>query len=157
MPAQWFEWCRTHSMGRNSYPRQRPLTLVQQQYFLTVRFPDLRVRVRGDKLYCVGELQPSAISDKYTVELTYKLSGRPKVHVLKPRLRLACGCSRLPHVFDGNELCLYLGGEWRPDMRISDYIIPWISAWLLFYEVWLATGFWEGGGTHPDAPQHKSA
>jgi hypothetical protein len=144
-------------MGRSSYLRQRPLTLIQQRYFLTARFPDFLVQIVRNQLRCVGKFRPSAISDEYTVELLYKIPGNPKVHVLLPKLRLASGCDRLPHVFKGNELCLYLEGQWRPDMRISHYIIPWISAWLRFYEVWLATGFWEGGGTHPDWPQHKSA
>ena len=45
--------------------------------------------------------------------------------------------------------CLYSERQWRPDLRISEYIIPWIYVWLRFYEVWLATGYWEGGGTGP--------
>jgi hypothetical protein len=39
---------------------------------------------------------------------------------------------------------------------VADYIIPWISCWLYFYEVWLATGTWIGGGTHPEKPEHCS-
>src|SRR5258708_2710593 len=109
-----FGWYRTPSMGRNSFLRQKPLTLVQQKYFLTANFPDFVVQILGDRLRCVGELQPSAISDRYTVELVYRISGHPRVHVLRPELRLAPCCKRLPHVFDANELCLYLGGQWRP-------------------------------------------
>ena len=143
-------------MARNRCIRQRPLTPIQQWYFLSVMFPQFRAKHTRNELQCVGELQPTDISDIYTIELTYKVPTRPKVHVLEPKLQLAPGCERLPHVFDGNELCLYLAGEWRPEMRIAHAIIPWISAWLYFYEVWLATGSWEGGGTHPNALQHKS-
>lgn len=140
----------------NSYPRQRPLTLVQQRYFLEITFPHFLVRTTRKELHCVGTIKPSPMSDTYKVELTYKIPLRPKVHVLGPVLRLATGCDRLPHVFDGDELCLYVSGDWRPDMKISHFIVPWISVWLRFYEFWLATGSWEGGGTHPNAPQHKS-
>lgn len=33
----------------------------------------------------------------------------------------------------------------RKDL-ISDTIIPWVADWLLYYELWLATGEWLGGG-----------
>jgi hypothetical protein len=62
---------------------------------------------------------------------------------------LAAGHAKLPHVFRENDLCLYLTGEWRPDLKISEYILPWISFWLFFYEVWLLTGEWLGGGHEP--------
>jgi hypothetical protein len=144
-------------MGQSRSLRQRPLTLTQQRYFLGVTFPDFFVQVIRNELRCVGEIRPLAICDNYTVEVLYKIPTRPRVRVLRPELRLASGHSRLPHVFEGNDLCLYSDGQWRPDLRISEYIIPWIYFWLRFYEVWLATGYWEGGGTHPNAPQHKSS
>jgi hypothetical protein len=31
-------------------------------------------------------------------------------------------------------------------MMIATTIIPWLALWLYYYEVWLATGHWEGGG-----------
>ena len=44
--------------------------------------------------------------------------------------------------------CLFYpaGREWRSDMKIATSIVPWLSLWLYYYEVWLATGEWEGGG-----------
>lgn len=143
-------------MARDRFVRQKPLTLAEQSYFLKTAFPQFAVKVNRTELRCIGELHPGNLSDNYTVKIVYSIPLRPKVHVLSPELRLAKGCDRLPHVFDGNELCLYLAGEWRPDLRISDYIIPWIALWLRFYEVWLGTGSWEGGGTHPEAPWQKS-
>ena len=91
------------------------------------------------------------MSDTYTVELEYQVPTRPRIRVVRPTLRLAPGRERLPHVFEGNELCLHILGEWRPDQVISDFIVPWISAWLFFYEVWLATGEWFGGGHEPSS------
>ncbi len=143
-------------MARNSYVRQKPLTLAQQCYFLRATFPQFVAETTRTELRGVGTLRPSAVSDTYTIKVTYNIPLRPRVHVLSPQLQLAPGCKRLPHVFEGNELCLYLAGDWRPEMRISDFIVPWITLWLRFYEVWVVTGSWEGGGTHPDAPWHKS-
>lgn len=35
-------------------------------------------------------------------------------------------------------------------MRIANTILPWTSLWLYYYEIWLGTGKWEGGGDHPE-------
>jgi len=47
--------------------------------------------------------------------------------------------------------CLFLpgSGEWRSDLLIARTVVPWLSEWLYFYEVWRATGEWLGGGEHP--------
>lgn len=31
-------------------------------------------------------------------------------------------------------------------MLIANTIVPWTSEWLFYYEIWLATGQWHGGG-----------
>jgi hypothetical protein len=93
--------------------------------------------------------------DTYTVEINYEVPKRPSVHVLHPELRLAEGKTALPHVFPGNALCLHLNCDWRPDQRISDFIIPWISVWLYFYEVWVVTREWLGGGHEPSVKKDE--
>jgi hypothetical protein len=133
-------------MARSRYFQQRPLTLTEQGYFVRTTFPDFRVETKRDELRCVGELRPTSTSDVYTIELVYRVPDRPKVRVVRPELKLAPGHKRLPHVFPGNDLCLHLQGDWRPDLPISRFVVPWISEWLSFYEDWLATGEWFGGG-----------
>jgi hypothetical protein len=138
-------------MGRNNraFPQQRPLTPAQQGYFVKLSFPGFQITTTRNQLRCIGVLRPSQIGDAYTVELEYDVPDRPRVHVLRPELRLAEGKTKLPHVFPGNELCLHLYTDWRPEQRISEFIVPWISVWLYFYEVWLITGEWLGGGHEP--------
>jgi hypothetical protein len=34
-------------------------------------------------------------------------------------------------------------------MLYTETIVPWISEWLMYYELWLSTGEWLGGGIHP--------
>jgi hypothetical protein len=48
-------------------------------------------------------------------------------------------------------LCLYHPREksWHNELLLSEVIVPWISEWLLFYEIWSITGEWKGGGSHP--------
>ena len=63
-----------------------------------------------------------------------------------------------PHIYfntadpQNPRLCLYDPKErfWSPEEYIAETIIPWASDWLFFFEGWLATGEWEGGGRHPE-------
>lgn len=65
---------------------------------------------------------------------------------------------RPPHIYSNKTdpqnpwLCLYDPRErlWRPDESIAETIIPWTCDWLFFFEGWLTTGKWEGGGRHPE-------
>jgi hypothetical protein len=49
------------------------------------------------------------------------------------------------------DICVHRPEEWAPSSFIADTIMPWISQWLRFYEVWQQTGSWEGEGSHPEA------
>jgi hypothetical protein len=133
-------------MGQSRYPKQKAITAAEQAYFLRLAFPRFRILSARNHLRCVGTLQPTAASDIYTIEIFYMVPRRPRVRVLDPELQLAAGKTKLPHVFEENDLCLYISGDWRPDLRISEFIVPWISFWLYFYEFWLLTGEWLGGG-----------
>ena len=47
------------------------------------------------------------------------------------------------------QLCLNMPYEFDYSLRIIDTIIPWTQEWLYFYEIWLTTGEWRGGGHTP--------
>jgi hypothetical protein len=34
-------------------------------------------------------------------------------------------------------------------MLIADSTVPWSVEWLIYYEIWKATGDWHGGGELP--------
>ena len=59
------------------------------------------------------------------------------------------GLEDLPHVFDGDELCLCYPRQFNPRILIAKTIIPWASEWLLHFEFFLITGAWHGGGHEP--------
>jgi hypothetical protein len=42
-------------------------------------------------------------------------------------------------------------------MFIDKTIVPWCYLWLFYFEDWLATGEWKGGGIHPETPDGKDA
>ncbi len=98
-------------------------------------------------------LQPTPLSRLYRIKLIYNINKNPEVYVLYPeQLELYPGKVKLPHVYSTKKqnLCLYFphANEWRKGMMVAKTIIPWASEWLQFYEIWLATGEWLGGGVH---------
>jgi hypothetical protein len=126
-------------------------TLAQQAYQLG-RLPlARRSTAKAGRLRWEGQLQPTPRSECYLVRIDYAPPGTPDILVLSPQLeRPEAGV--LPHVYDGDRLCLYYPGEWHSRMRIDTTILPWISEWLLFYELWLFTGRGLGGGHGTPAP-----
>jgi hypothetical protein len=134
----------------------KPLTLDLQKYHMQRLWPQFTAATnRGNRASWTGTLQPTAMSNTYTVEFAYTARWRPEIRVLSPELRVRLGCSRLPHVFREGTLCVHTAWEWRGDLIIAQTIVPWTSTWLYFYEKWYQTGYWCGEGTHPDLPQHK--
>ena len=118
-----------------------------------------------------GRLAPTA-QRSYLVEVTYKtpIMGemftisqiQPRVRVLDPRLEKHPDYEEgpTPHVYWDQEaldypvLCLFSleGKEWGLDDLIAETTIYWAARWLYFYEGWLATKMWKGGGRHPGHP-----
>lgn len=116
----------------------------------------LRQKRRQVEVTWVGTIQPTQLSDQYLVSVRQRVSWCPDVRVLSPPLRLAPGAKKLPHVYGDGSLCLHTQEDWDPSRFVADCVVPWISCWLYFYEVWLVTGAWVGGGTHPEKPEHCS-
>jgi hypothetical protein len=145
-------------MARHKYIRPRWLTISQQDWWMRSRYPQFRSTTnRGNRITWTGALQPAARSALYQLEIIYVVPGRPEIRVLEPELIKREGCEELPHVFPGDLLCVHEASDWNATMPIATTIIPWICGWLYFYEVWLDTGYWEGEGTHPERPEHRSA
>ena len=102
-----------------------------------------------ERLVWLGELTPAEYTATYEVLIDHQIGKAPLVYVAPPRLQLLDG-QALPHVYPLNTLCLFLGNrEWHQSISIADTLVPWASEWLLFYELWLTTGDWLGGGEHP--------
>jgi len=128
----------------------KKINLALQQLHLKKLFSSSSTRIQRNRLVWESDIRPMVLSQVYTVRLTYKLGGHPRINVLKPEL-ITPEDKCLPHTYQGDRLCLYYPGstDWRGDMLLSITIVPWISEWLFYYEIWLATGEWFGGGTHP--------
>ena len=138
----------------------RPAALSQaKQIFAMARYQQFRVRcVRDREVRWTGTWRPTELSPEYCIEITYPQGRRPRIAILSPILPLGPGHTKLPHVFEGQkDICVHTSDEWNSGKLIADTILPWVSQWLYFYEVWALTGKWFGKGTHPDAPQHRES
>lgn len=68
---------------------------------------------------------------------------------------------KIPHLYEQPlpdqppKLCLYLpsDNDWNTLSPIADYIVPWISEWLLNYELWHVTGHWASVEAPHNAPK----
>ena len=134
------------------YFNTKKLTVAQQAVALRGLYPEAQCKSRRENLHWTGLLTPSPLSASYTVTVVYRKDASPKTYVCQPKLIVPVGKS-LPHVYSQKEqrLCLYYprgGREWNESMSIARTIVPWASEWLFFYELWLATGDWLGGGIH---------
>ena len=96
------------------------------------------------------------MSRTYSVRLEYDAWDVPRVFVRAPDLVALAGGRKLPHVYSERptRLCLYLPGsrDWHRDLSLAATVVPWTYLWLYYFEDWLVTGEWKGGGQHPPRP-----
>lgn len=132
----------------------RPLTAAQQ-------FANLRRNpiCAGTGVLHAGRLiwhytaSPTPLSRNYQLRIDYRQGDVPQVFVDDPDLVILAEGRRLPHVYEQKptRLCLYLPRtrEWSGCMRIDQTIAPWAALWLFYFEEWLDSDAWKGGGEHP--------
>lgn len=140
-----------------TYQRQKPLSLAQQYAALRSDWPEGNLRLDKQGLTWTGLLRPTPLSRHYPVRLTYTLPSKPpRMRVLGGLLKDLAPGRRIPHLYSqqAEELCLYTPwlDEWQPHLRLSRTLLPWALLWLLYFEDWLVTDDWQGGGTHPGQP-----
>ncbi len=138
--------------------RRAPTTrLTPAQQWFRLRAAGLdggKGQVRNGTLTWEFYIRPSPISRRYHIRLVYRKGDVPCVVVLSPDIQSLAPGRRLPHVYYANSplsLCLYLpgSGEWSAVHSLTDTIVPWTALWLMYFEDWLLTNDWKGGGKHP--------
>lgn len=111
------------------------------------------------KLIWEFSARPTPLSREYGLRIVYRQGDVPEVFVVYPDLADLSGGRTLPHVYGQKptRLCLYLpgAGEWTPEMPIADTVAPWAILWLYYFEDWLSTDIWSGGGKHPELQDEK--
>ena len=144
-------------MARNkTYFRTPPQTLIQQKIALKLSYPDSKVEISDGILRFSGRIKPSALSKEYEVLILYDGKKNPDAWIFGDELE---GLDRenFPHKYSiepekkSVRVCLFYpkAKEWSKNRTIASTIVPWLVEWLYFYELWLITGEWLGGGIHP--------
>lgn len=140
------------------FPAPSKPTLAERAVELrSFSWPGALLEIRGGReLRYRFKVSPSAFGRMYECMLIMKPDSRaPVVLVLRPDLMVLANGRKLPHVYPhagrGTSLCLWRPKrrEWQSQMRIVDSFIAWTSEWLWYFEDWLATHEWRGGGEHP--------
>lgn len=118
---------------------------------------------QGRALYFRFKVAPSAISRVYRCMLKLYPAKFPELFVLDPDPKILAVGRVLPHTYPhagaGTKLCLWLpkAHEWAAQMRLDETYLPWTAEWLDYFEEWLITDEWTGGGEHPDTKPRRWA
>lgn len=105
------------------------------------KFSFLKCRIENDTLICRGIFQPDNCND-YDVRIEFCAGCFPQVYILSPEIKP----KNEIHIYNEGTLCLFYPGElkWKDTTSIAENTIPWIFEWILYYELYLLTGEWEG-------------
>jgi hypothetical protein len=147
--------------NKRRYQRKSKPSLAIRSSGLKQAYPLSEYNLKRNKFIWRGKLQPTALSAAYDVEMSCEQNDSPDVWV---SVANAKNIESIPHKYEADKdkrrvkVCLYLPEKYRWEWRFVDTIIPWTIEWLYFYEIWLATGEWCGGGYHQngnDKTRHR--
>lgn len=114
-----------------------------QQKLVESNFPWLQTVVKDGKLLGKGKIKPKGCKKKYEILMVYNINEtyrKERVFILNDN-QIQFG--KVPHLYPGNSLCLYYPKDLplHSDLNFVD-VIPWISEWLVMYELWRKYGVW---------------
>jgi hypothetical protein len=121
--------CTVH---KNKYGFHAEISLRKGKYKVLVEY------LCTDTVH-VYLITPEIIMEDYGIIHTYGMHS-PMLHQ-KKLLRL---CLTVPSK-----------NEWSPTVPLLESYIPWAAEWTEFYELWLLTGVWHGGGEHPGTKREE--
>lgn len=147
----------------NKYFKKAPISLLKQKVALISAYKDSKCSIDKNKkqLFWTGTIKPTVFSKEYKVFMIYELWKTPKVWVVGDELE-RLDDKKFPHKYDIDQeakmvrICLYRYSEFNVYKLLANTIILWTVEWLYFYELWLATGEWLGGGEHPNMGEEKN-
>ncbi|MDF2452772.1 MAG: hypothetical protein K0S26_2276 [Bacteroidota bacterium] len=130
----------------------KPKSIIEQRLAVNSIHPNFIVETVGTNLLTIiGETKPTARSQTYKFQIDYFMGTNPDVRIISPALVKNLKGENIPHMYDQELLCLHFPAnkEYRASDLLINTIIPWVTLWLYYYEMWHVTGKWLGGGVHP--------
>ncbi len=140
-------------MISKSFFRKKEIPLIFQKYLIQKEYPGTECKFERNRLIWIGMIKPTPLSREYKIKIVCKSGVRPKVMMIGEKI-LGIEKPDFPHHFEIDPekqmvvMCLHMPHEFDYSLSIAKTIIPWAQEWLYFYEIWLATGEWHGGGHH---------
>ena len=139
------------------------MPLRTQKFLLGQSFPGDRCSINRDMLLWEGAIAASAFARRYRIRIEYQWRGVPKIFVIEPDLHIIADAvipnRNLPHVYTQVpvRLCVYFpgSGEWHSSKAIAATLVPWSITWFGFFEDWVFTNVWSGGGIHREIKQDE--
>ena len=116
-------------------------------------YSNVKVRFCYGKVELLFKLKPTPESIEYEIKLVARKDSKVvDVFVVNPNIRSYSNKQSIPHMYANGSLCLYYPkyNEWKYTDSWAETLIPWTSLWLFYYEIWVETGEWLGGGIHLD-------
>jgi len=144
----------TRSMA--SRIRRRQLTVSDQCKDMRQKYTEFVPHRSEAGMVWTGPIKPAPLSRIYVIDIVYRRRDYPQVWVRQPLLCVRIEDYKVVHIFSEGCLCLHAEDQWTPSMPISATIVPWAAEWLLYYELWLATGKWYGGGEYRVASRRSA-
>lgn len=117
--------------------------LLIQKKLIEEHYSFLTCKIKNEVLICTGFLQPPGCKNPYKIKIEYVAGHEPKSTILKPSIE---PCKEI-HMYNDHSLCLHYPIDmfWNEKIKIFEFTIPWISEWIIFYELYLVNGnIWEG-------------
>lgn len=124
------------------------------------KYSDVTHQVRKDhrNIDTYITLKPTEDSQSYKLRISARVERiGVNIYPVKPSIGREYAGKKIPHMYPDGSLCLYYPeyDEWNYSDSWADTLIPWISLWLYYFELWVMTGEWLGGGIH-ESPKTKS-
>lgn len=116
--------------------------LLYQKKLIEENFCFLKCRINNNVLVCTGSFQPNGCN-LYSVRMEYVAGHEPKTTILAPEIEP----SKEIHMYRDHSICLFYSPDmpWNEKTQVYKYTIPWISEWIVYYELYLLNGHvWEG-------------
>ncbi len=138
-------------------------TLTLEQQYNSIKNCPLSSNGKGsftrDCFYWEFTAQPTPLSKTYLVLLIFHIDNRsPDVFILDQNVWDISKKKSIPHLYDSKniKLCLYYPKykDWDQTMPLNTTFVPWIYLWLYYYEEWLFSNEWKGGGEHPQSKDY---
>lgn len=138
-------------MEKKTKIKRNKLSIARQYICLKQKYKNLILfsYLHKSMYEIVLKIKPLKDFNEYKIKITQKHNESPKVYVLEPNIYKMTNGKKPPHVYVFDEytcqICLFM--KYELDLTtVIDSFVPWISEWLLHFEIWCITGTWKGGG-----------